>query len=99
MPRSTTIPITQTDFIALAGRRLVPLLRRVPRTIAAGGVADPAKHPYTWSVEVDVDGQTHVLYSARGLRREWSDLNVLVGKLREWGFREWTGVDRTKRSR
>lgn len=96
MPRPT--PITQTEFAALAKRRLIPCIRRVRRTVVAGGVADADKHPHTWSVEIGVDGKTHVLYSARGLRREWSDLNVLVGKLREWGFREWTGVDKTKKT-
>lgn len=62
---------------------------RCHRTQAGGGFSDQARHPFAWGVLMYVDGALARIYSARGLKREWTDLARLEKWMREQGFWYW----------
>lgn len=85
-----TFTIRQGDLSALAVEQRIgdyPVAVRTAREVMGGGFADQSKHPNTWTVYFLVDGQWALVESARGLRREWSDLDRLEKWLRGMGFR------------
>jgi hypothetical protein len=69
------------------------IVRRVERTISGGGLARKDKNPWAWSIEIPIGDGLYGLYSARGERREWTDLNRLEIYLRELGFKQWKAVN------
>lgn len=84
--------LTQADISPLreAGRLgEYAVVYRALRGQLGGGFGDQDRHPYAWAVLVYVDGQLCRLYSARGLAREWSNLDRLEKWLRDQGFRYW----------
>lgn len=64
-----------------------PVAVRTLRALSAGGFADNARYPNTWTVYFLVDGEWGLVLSARGLRREWASLDRLEKWLRSFGFR------------
>ena len=84
--------ITQANLSylrALGSLGKYAVVYRVWRVQAGGGFGDQAKNPLTWGVLVYVDGQLARIYSARGLGREWSNLDRLEKWLRSQGFWHW----------
>ncbi len=62
---------------------------RAWRQQAGGGFGDQERNPLTWGVLVYIDGQLARVYSARGVGREWSNLDRLERWLRSQGFWYW----------
>lgn len=91
MPKDVKVILASEIPILRKERRLDKdvLVVRVKRSIRGGGAANLKAYPYAWSVEVTVEGTPHVVYSARGERREWTDLGRLARWLEENGFRNW----------
>ena len=84
--------ITQANLSylrALGSLGKYAVVYRVWRVQAGGGFGDQAKNPLTWGVLVYVDGKLARIYSARGLGREWSNLDRLEKWLRSQGFWHW----------
>ncbi len=84
--------ITQADIpILRESGRLgeYAVVYRAHRSQLGGGFGDQDKHPFAWAVLVYVDGQLYRIYSARGLAREWSNLDRLERWLRSHGFWYW----------
>lgn len=87
-----TTSVTQAQLVGLrAENRLgdYAVVYRVNRAVMGGGFGDQQRHPFAWAVMVYVDGQAARLYSARGLPREWNDLDRLECWLRDHGFWYW----------
>lgn len=81
--------IRQVDLATLIATFRItqyPVVVRVRRTIQGGGFGDQDRNPFTWTVFFLVDNQWMTLESARGLRREWSNLDRLETWLRDQGF-------------
>ncbi len=86
---SPTTTIRQNDIPALLATYRIthyPVIVHTPRQVLGGGFADQDKNPYTWTIFFLVDGHWAQLESARGLRREWGNLDRLEVWLREQGF-------------
>ena len=64
----------------------VPRVRRASRTTRGGGFGDTKSQPFAWTVWVMVDGLWRQLISARGLPREWTNLDRVERWLSEQGF-------------
>ncbi|UTW54730.1 hypothetical protein [Kordiimonas sp. SCSIO 12610] len=87
-----TMTITQADlpFLREAGRLgEFPVVYRVHRQQKGGGYGDQTRHPFAWGILVYVDGQLARVNSARGLGREWNDLDRAEKWLRSQGFWYW----------
>lgn len=81
--------IRQTDIPQYLAQGLIrdyPVAVRSPREVAAGGFADAARNPNTWTVYFLVDIAWAQVHSARGLRREWTSLDRVEAWLRSVGF-------------
>ena len=82
--------IRQNEIANFASLGLIgdyPVAVRTPREVVAGGFADQARHPNTWTVYFSVEDEWYQVLSARGLRREWSSLDRLETWLRSMSFR------------
>jgi len=82
--------VTQADIpVLVAGYRITayPVIVRAERQQMGGGFGDQARHPFTWTVLLQVDGQWARVESARGAVREWGSLDRLERWLRANGFR------------
>lgn len=66
-----------------------PVVYRVNRKQQGGGFGDADRHPFAWGILVYVDGQLARINSARGLGREWNDLDRIERWLRGQGFSYW----------
>lgn len=85
-----TIAVTQAEIPGLlAAFRITayPVIIRAERQQQGGGFGDQARHPFTWTVLLQIDGQWAQVTSARGLVREWGSLDRLERWLRANGFR------------
>jgi hypothetical protein len=91
-PIVPTLTVRQAEIAALvAGYRVTayPVILRVARQQLGGGFGDQARHPFTWTVALQVDGQWAGVESARGAVREWSSLDRLERWMRAQGFRHF----------
>ncbi|WP_166434114.1 hypothetical protein [Roseovarius spongiae] len=82
--------IRQTEIQPLVAQGLIqdyPVAVRSPREVVGGGFADPTRNPNTWTVYFKIGGEWAQVFSARGLRREWSSLDRLETWLRSMSFR------------
>lgn len=90
LPAPAPVAVIRQHEIAplLAAYRIshYPVVVRAPRLVQGGGFGDQVSRPNTWTVYFLVDNQWAQLESARGLRREWSNLDRLEAWLREQGF-------------
>ena len=87
-----TLTVTQADLAYLReALRLgeYPVVYRVHRQQKGGGFGDQNRHPFAWGILVYVDEQLARVYSARGMGREWNDLDKAEIWLRGQGFRYW----------
>ncbi len=85
-----TLAVTQAELPGLlAGYRITayPVIVRAERQRQGGGFGDQTRHPFTWTVLLQIDGQWAQVESARGAVREWSNLDRLERWLRANGFR------------
>ena len=85
-----TLAVTQAEIPGLvAGYRITayPVLMRAERQQLGGGFGDQSRHPFTWTVLLQVDGQWARVESVRGATREWGSLDRLERWLRGNGFR------------
>ena len=92
IPTLANPTVRQSDLDALRrSYRLVgyPTVARVVRSQMGGGFGDQGRHPHAWGVFVQVDGISARVVSARGLAREWTNLDRLERWLRGQGFRYW----------
>lgn len=84
--------ITQAEIPGLVSAFRItayPLVSRVLRQMAGGGFGDQSRHPYTWTVLLQIDGAWAQVESARGSPREWGSLDRLERWLRAHGFRHF----------
>lgn len=82
--------IGQGDIPALRAQGRItdlPAAVRALRELEVGGFADAERNPMTWTVYFLVDGQWVCVHSARGRRREWTNLDRLERWLRSMGIR------------
>ncbi len=85
-----TLEVTQAEIAGLqASLRITayPVIQRVARQQLGGGFGDHSRHPFTWTVLLQIDGQWAQVVSARGSVREWGSLDRLERWLRAQGFR------------
>lgn len=85
-----TVAFTQAEIPGLvASYRITayPVVVRAERQQLGGGFGDQQRHPFTWTVLLQVDGQWARIESARGAVREWGSLDRLERWLRANGFR------------
>jgi hypothetical protein len=85
-----TITVMQSEIPGLlAGCRVTayPVIVRAERQQLGGGFGDQSRHPFTWTVLLQVDGQWARVESVRGAAREWGSLDRLERWLRGNGFR------------
>lgn len=91
LPRITAVTtVTQAEIPALVAAMRVtawPVVVRAPRERRGGGFGDQERHPHTWTVLLQVEGQWARVESSRGLVREWGNLDRLERWLRGAGFR------------
>ncbi|PHR54353.1 MAG: hypothetical protein COA47_15625 [Robiginitomaculum sp.] len=66
-----------------------PGIYRLHRMQKGGGIGDQSRHPLAWGVLDYVDGQLARINSARGIGREWNDLDKAGMWLRGQGFSYW----------
>jgi hypothetical protein len=85
-----TLTVTQAEIPGLlAAVRITayPVIVRVPRQRQGGGFGDQTRHPFTWTVLLQIDGAWAQIESSRGAIREWGNLDRLERWLRANGFR------------
>jgi hypothetical protein len=86
------LSITQAEIAGLLSAYRItayPVIQRVYRQQAGGGFGDQSRHPFTWTVLLQVDGAWAQVESARGALREWGSLDRLEHWLRAQGFRHF----------
>ncbi|WP_156782252.1 hypothetical protein [Acidihalobacter aeolianus] len=88
-PPGDGIYLTDPRLRKLLAAGVVPVVRRVNRSMAPGRYADLTKHPNAWTIELEVDGQPRKVCSQRNHVREWTDLTRVETQMRLWGFRHW----------
>ena len=87
-----TTSVTQAQLAGLRAENRLgdhAVVYRVDRAVMGGGFGDQQRYPFAWAVMVYLDGQAARIYSARGLPREWNDLDRLECWLRDQGFWYW----------
>jgi hypothetical protein len=85
-----TLAVTQAEIPGLVASYRVtayPVIVRAERQQLGGGFGDQARHPFTWTVLLQVDGQWARVESTRGAVREWGNLDRLERWLRGHGLR------------
>ena len=85
-----TLAVTQTEIPGMVSSYRVtayPVIVRAERQQLGGGFGDQSRHPFTWTVLLQVDGQWARVESTRGAVREWGSLDRLERWLRGQGFR------------
>jgi hypothetical protein len=85
-----TLAVTQAEIPGLVASYRVtayPVIVRAGRQQLGGGFGDQSRHPFTWTVLLQVDGQWARVESTRGATREWGSLDRLERWLRGQGFR------------
>ena len=85
-----TLAVTQAEipgFVAAYRVTAYPVVVRAGRQRLGGGFGDQSRHPHTWTVLLQVDGQWARVESTRGAVREWGSLDRLERWLRGHGFR------------
>jgi hypothetical protein len=85
-----TLAVTQAEIPGLvASYRITayPLIKRAERQNRGGGFGDQSRHPFTWTVLLQLDGQWAQVESTRSAVREWGSLDRLERWLRSHGFR------------